>query len=131
MRKRKNAERIYNTHGHLNETVSLPDEDVPRSVGAKWHNYDIDMPDGTIAHLEEGSKLQNKEIFAGRGCRTPIDDINRLIKQYPDSQRKDWAKVKAIANIVTENGENVKAEIHWYEEPTIGKVEFKFKGGKT
>lgn len=124
--KTREAERIYNTHGHLSETITLPDEDIPRSVGAKWKNYDIDMQDGTTAHLAEGSKLQNKEIFAGRGCKRKIDDIDRLVKQHggnPD----DWAKVKATADIVLETGEIIKAEIHWYEESYVGKVELKFK----
>lgn len=124
--KRKDAERVYNTHGHLNETIPLPDEDIPRGVGAKWKNYDIDMQDGTTAHLAEGSKLQNKEIFAGKGCKRKIDDIERLVKQHggnPD----DWVKVKATAEIVTDDGDSMVAELHWYEEPTVGKVEFKFK----
>ncbi len=111
----------------FNDTVKLPDEDIPRSVGAKWANHDIKMPDGGIASFVEGSKLQNKEIFAGKGCVRKIDDINRLLHDYPGTIESEWMKVKAVAEIVTKYGEYLKAEIHWYEESHVGKVEFKFK----
>ena len=36
-------------------------------------------------------------------------------------------KVKAVAEIVLQFDITEKAELHWYEYPTIGKIEFKFK----
>ena len=111
----------------LPETIRLPDEQLPRSVGAKWRNEKIAMPDGTTAAFVEGSKLQDKEVFAGYGTRKPIDDIIRLITVYPNGNPRKWQKVKAKSQIVLENGEIIDAEVHWYEEPTVGKVEFKLK----
>ena len=111
----------------LPETIKLPDEQLPRSVGAKWKNEKISMPDGTYAAFVEGSKLQNKEIFAGYGTRTPIRDRYELTKAYPGSSPDKWQKLKAKAHIALENGEIIYCEIHWYEEPTIGKVDFKYK----
>lgn len=107
------------------DTISLPDEEVPRSVGAKWRNYDVLMPDGRTAHLAEGSKLQNKEVFAGKGCKRKIDDIERLVRSY-GGKAENWQKVKAIGTIVCD-GEEEKVELHWYEESSVGKVEFKAK----
>ena len=107
-------------------TIKLPDEYIPKSVGAKWINYDIALPDGSVAKFVEGSKLQDKEIFAGKGCRREIDELDNLVEKYgghPDS----WVKVKAIGEIELPNGEIQKAEIHWYEEPTVGKVKMKRK----
>ncbi len=106
-------------------TIKLPDEILPKSVGAKWGNYEIAMPDGTIAHFVEGSKIQNKEVFAGYGTRTPIRDIDRLNRIYKTNSNK-WQKVKANAQLIV-HGEEIKCEIHWYEEPSVGKVEIKFK----
>ena len=83
------------------------------------------MPDGSIAHFVEGTKLQNKEVFAGKGCRRKIDEENRLIVQYGGAYGM-WMKVKAHATIIWRNITD-RAEIHWYEEATSGKVEFKFK----
>ncbi len=108
------------------DVIRLPDEQIPRSVGAKWSNEKIRMPDGSYACFEEGSKLQNKEVFAGNGCKRKIDDIQRLVDTYQGTQSEKWMKVKAIGRIIW-NGEHYSAELHWYEEPSIGKVEFKVK----
>ena len=141
--KRAEAERIYDTVGGLNayrqntldkeivpsiekEAITLPDETLPRSVGAKWANYDIQMPDGTVAHFQEGSKITHKEVFAGAKTKTPIRDIERLIEEYPGTKRELWQKIKGRADIIWK-GEPLKAEIHWYEEPNVGKKEIKFK----
>lgn len=114
----------------LPDTIPLPDEQLPRSVGAKWENADIFMPDGSIAHFVEGTKLQDKEVFAGKGCRRKIDVIDRLVSKYPGSAADEWQKVKATATIVWRDVSD-QAEIHWYEEATIGKIDFKFKRWKS
>ncbi len=119
--------KVYRQNASYGEILRLSDEQLPRSVGAKWGNYDISMPDGSIAHFVEGSKLQDKEVFAGRGCRTKIRDRYDLTRDYPGSHPDMWQKVKAKAQIRLHNGEVLAAEIHWYEEQTIGKVEFKYK----
>ncbi len=105
--------------------IDLSDEAIPRSLSAKAKNYDIRMPDGGIAHLQEGTHITNKQVFAGAGTKTPIRDVDRLVRQYGGEAHK-WAKVKAVA-ILNHNGKTGKAEIHWYEEPTTGKQEMKLK----
>ena len=109
-----------------NDTIKLPDETIPKSVGAKWLNEEITMPDGTTAKFVEGSKITHKEVFAGKGTKTPIRDIERLVDKYPNSKAELWQKVKGRAELEW-NGEQIKAEIHWYEEPNIGRVEAKSK----
>lgn len=108
------------------ETLSLPDEILPRSVGARWSNYEIRMPDGTIACFQEGSKLHHKEVIAGKGHKRKIDEIDGLVSKYGGNPN-DWIKVKAFGTIVKANGEIEEREIHWYEEPTVGKVKLKAK----
>lgn len=104
------------------------DESLPRSVGAKWANYDIRMPDGTTAKFLEGAKLEHKEVIAGYGCRRKIDIIDYLVTTYPDtaSTSRFWSKLKGVSDIVY-NGDVIRSEIHWYEHPKTGKVDFKFK----
>jgi hypothetical protein len=109
----------------LAQEVNLSDEIVPRSVGAKYRNYDIRMPNGETAHLAEGTHITNKQVFAGAGTKTPIRDVDRLVKQYGGKTEK-WTKVKAEA-ILDLHGKTFDAEIHWYEEPTVGKQEMKYK----
>ena len=84
------------------------------------------MPDGTVAHFQEGSKLHHKEVFEGKGCKRKIDQVDMLIERYV-GKAEDWQKVKAIGSIVCSNGEVEEREIHWYEEPTVGKVKLKVK----
>ena len=59
-------------------------------------------------------------IAEGRGIR----ELSRLRKVYGLGQ---WKKKKGIAIIRLENGETVRAEIHWYEAHGIGKRELKIK----
>lgn len=109
-------------------SLKLPDEQLPHSVGAKWRNEDILLVDDTIAHFVEGTKLQNKEVFAGKGVKRQIDDIERLVKQYPGTSAGGWMKVKATATVVLPDNEITSMEVHWYEHEVVGKKEFKEKG---
>ena len=108
------------------ERIFLPDEVLPRSIGARWSNYEILLGDGTIAHFQEGSKLHHKEVIAGKGEKRKIDEIDGLVSKYGGNPDK-WIKVKAFGTIVKKNGETEDVEVHWYEEPTAGKVKLKVK----
>ena len=110
----------------LRNTIKLPDETIPKSVGAKWVNEEIMMPDGGKASFVEGSIITHKQVFAGKGTKKPIRDINRLLVEYPNSKADLWQKVKGVAELRYQH-ETFKAEIHWYEEPSIGRVEIKHK----
>ena len=107
--------------------IKLPDEHLSHSVGAKWANYDIEMPDGSIAHFAEGSKIVAKEIIAGYKSHRKIDDIRRLVRQNPGTTGRFWMKLKGVGEIVLADGQQIRAELHWYEHPQIGKIEFKMK----
>ena len=41
--------------------IILPDIRLGRSLGAKWINYDIEMPDGSILNLTEGTIIRMVE----------------------------------------------------------------------
>lgn len=110
----------------LPQTYSLPDEKLPISLSARWMNYEIELPNGKIAHFAEGSKLQNKEVFAGKGCKRKIDEEERLVREY-HQPIGSWMKVKARAVLVDETGKEFNAEVHWYETKEGGKEEIKFK----
>ena len=110
-------------------TIKLPDEVLPHSVGAKWANHIIAMPDGTSARFAEGAVIEHKEIIAGYKVRRKIDDIQYLLTTFPETQTTPrlWSKVKGVSEIVLYSGEHIKAEIHWYEHPKTGKQKFKYK----
>lgn len=108
------------------DRIQLPDETLPRSVGAKWANYEIELADGEKVKLLEGSKLHHKEVFAGKGTKTPIREVDKLVGEY-GGKAENWQKIKAFGTIVHSNGKTEEIEIHWYEEPEIGRVKLKEK----
>lgn len=116
-----------------------------RSVGAMAKRFHVDMPhtvkmedEESSVIIKEGTDVTGVKVIAqgasgGKEVKRGIDDIKRLVKQYPLQNRsltseKDWYKVRGTAvlfDLVTK--EEIKAEIHWYQCKDIGKVEFKFK----
>lgn len=78
-------------------TISLDNEYIGRSVGAKSKNHDIQYGD-KIVHLVEDTYLRDKEIIAGKGRKRKIDEIDRLVKQYGGDANK-WVKVKGFGTV--------------------------------
>lgn len=109
----------------LDDRTFLEDEYVGKSVGAKLKNYDIDMG-GKIVHLVEGTYITNKEAIAGHGKPSKhIREIAGLVENYGGNP-KLWSKMKGVGTVEID-GEQVKVELHWYEEPSVGKVRMKSK----
>ena len=102
-----------------------PDIVIGKRVGAKAKNYDIVAPNGDIFNLAEGSRITNVKVIAGAGRDRQIDVIESLLNKYGGDPLK-WTKCKGLGH-VNVNGESVLAELHWYEEPSLGRVEFKIK----
>lgn len=51
------------------DTIRLPDEEVPRSLGAKAKNYRIYDPEtGENYTIKEGTRVQNREVLRGMVC---------------------------------------------------------------
>lgn len=99
---------------------------IGRSLGAKAKNYDIKLPDKEVVHLTEGTSVTKINTIAGKGRNRKIDMIDALIEKYPGTNENEWAKKKGVGYI-DYDGESYKAELHWYEEPSVGRVEWKVK----
>lgn len=85
----------------------------------------------TEYYIEKGAKITDVEVIAGKGVNRHIDDISRLINMYKKennsfTNKKDWQKLKGITKVRV-NDALRKAEIHWYQCESIGKVEVKIK----
>jgi hypothetical protein len=61
-----------------------------------------------------------EDIATGAGIR----DIARLRATHGPRR---WFKRKGVARIRLDDGSVTSAELHWYEEDGIGRVEFKIK----
>jgi len=107
--------------------LRLPDFEIGRSLGAKAKNYDIKDAAGNIYNFVEGTKLQNAEVFAGNETRKPLHNGvgEGLTKQFGGNPEK-WQHCKGNG-IIDYFGEERKAEIHWFQEPSVGKVKFIIK----
>ncbi|MCR4746655.1 MAG: hypothetical protein K5894_15675 [Lachnospiraceae bacterium] len=124
----KNLERAKKPKRQLFSTniTNLDDEYIAYSISAKFQNYAImDLQTGEIYHFAEGSKLQNKEIFAGKGSHTPYRNAEKYAKKY-GGKIEDWQHLKAISTLETPDGDR-KAEVHWSQCDGYGKHDFFIK----
>ena len=48
------------------------------------------------------------------------------VLKYPGTKEERWKKRKGFGYVDYE-GESFLVDLHWYEEPTVGRVEFKVK----
>ena len=105
----------------LNPMV-ISEEIIGRSLGAKAKNYDIlDLSTGSVYHLAEGTRLQNVEVFAGKGTRTEFRDAEKYSRRY-GGDINSWQHAKGIGIVSTPDG-GTKAELHWIQCEGIGKKE--------
>lgn len=99
--------------------------DIPHSLGAKSLNYEVDLPDGSRTTFTEGTRITNIKVIAGKGRDRQIDEIDNLLMRF-GGDPLEWQKKKGIG-FVDMDGESYEAEVHWYEEPSVGRVKFKVK----
>ncbi len=106
----------------LPETISLEDVQIYRSLGAMARNYDVmDLQTGDIYHIEEGTRIQNVQVFAGKGTRVEFRTAQKYADRY-GGDSKNWQHVKGICHLVTPDGVR-KAEVHWVQCEKIGRYE--------
>ena len=77
-------------------------------------------PNGETLTLTEGSRITDVQTIAGAGRNRQIDIVDVLVDNYGGDPLQ-WKKCKGYG-YVDIDGESLLAELHWYEEPTIGKV---------
>lgn len=91
-------------------------------------NYDIiDPASEEIFHLSEGTRIRNPKVFAGKGTSKPLEEataegLSEQLGGSPDN----WQHCKGLGTI-DYYGEDREAEIHWFQEETVGKHKFKVK----
>ena len=110
----------------LERSSHEPDIIIPRSLSAKARDVLVSLPDGSKTRLTPGSRITDVEVIAGRGRQRKIDIIDILSERYPGTSQELWQKKKGVG-FVDYEGESYKTNLHWYEEPTVGRVEFKIK----
>lgn len=107
------------------DTMETDSISIPRSLGAKTLNHTVLLPDGSYTTFTEGTRITNVKAIAGKGRNRQIDEIENLLERF-GGNAFEWQKKKGIGYIEYD-GESIRSEVHWYEEPSIGAVKFKLK----
>gem|GEM_PF-615295 len=110
------------------DIIKLEDIEVGKSVGAKAKNYEIlDPSTGEYFKFAEGTKIQNAEVFAGKGCKKALDKaVAEGLEKQIGGKADNWQHAKGHG-IIDYYGEERPAEVHWFQEKTVGKHKFKIK----
>ena len=120
-KKMKSANVLTNTS--KKSKIKLPDIEIHKGVGAKSKNYDVmDLATGEMFNFAEGTKIQNIEVFAGKGTHTIYRNADKYAKKY-GGKAEDWQHVKGFGWLATADGDT-KAEVHWSQCEKIGKFDF-------
>lgn len=114
--------------GKATAAAKKHDISIVRSLGAKSKNYDILEPNtGEFFRFVEGTRIQNTQVFSGKGTKHPLHPgVGEGLAEQFGGEPGDWQHVKGHG-IIDYYGEERPAEVHWFQEETIGKVKFKVK----
>lgn len=116
------------TNDGKDDKIKVPDTHIGKSIGAKAKNYDvIDPSSGEFFRFVEGTIIRNSEVFAGYGVKKALKEevAEGLAKEFGGIPAK-WQHAKGIGTL-DYHGEELDAEVHWFQEETVGKVKFKVK----
>ena len=94
-------------------------------------DYRIHDPStGDVYHMVEGTKLRNQQTFAGKGTKYPLkEEVAEGLAEQIGGKPENWKHRKGNATI-DDHGEEREAEVHWFEEESVGKHKFKIKEWK-
>ena len=116
--------------GGMGGFVKQPDGTVqPRlyaNGGKKARDIEVmDLATGEKFRLADGSKLQDVEVFAGKGTKTPFRKAEEAAEKF-GGKAKDWQHVKGFCTLDTPDGDR-DVEIHWIQCQGFGKHDFFIK----
>ena len=80
--------------------------------------------------IQVNPRYRNAEVFAGYSTKKPLNEVvaDGLSREFGVDPSK-WQHAKGIGTL-DYHGEEIKAEVHWLQEESIGKVKFKVKDWK-
>lgn len=107
---------------------SIEDTYIHKSVGAKARNYSIlDPLSGERFQFSEGTRIRNSQVFAGKGGVKKLrPEVAEGLSEQIGGKPERWQHCKGIGTI-DYYGEDVDAEVHWFQEESVGKHRFKIK----
>lgn len=111
-----------------NDTIKIEDFQIFRTLSARAKNYEIvDKHSGEIYKFVEGTRIQNAEVFAGYGVKKNLrEEVALGLSEQFGGKPDKWQHAKGVG-IIDVYGEEIMAEVHWFQEESVGKVKFKIK----
>ncbi len=88
--------------------------------------YEIMLPNGSKSIIKNPT-FDKYEVFAGKGSDKELRVKEHLVNNY-GGKAENWFHAKGYTNVANESGETRKANVHWFEEETIGIKEIYIKG---
>lgn len=86
-----------------------------------------DPSSGEYFKFAKGTKILNPKVFAGKGGVKPLrEEVAEGLSQEFGGTPSNWQHAKGIGTL-DYFGEELEAEVHWFQEETVGKVKFKVK----
>ena len=62
-------------------------------------------------------------VMAGKGRIRKIDIIDLLLFKYKNTREDEWTYEKGFGYVYDDYGESRAAELHWFQNPKVGKCE--------
>ena len=85
----------------------------------------VEADDGQSYKICRG-KIEHLTVFASSEVRRGVDVAEKLAEQVGGDKTK-WKHVKGIGTVVSKDGKQRKADLHWFENPESGQVGWKIK----
>ena len=106
----------------------MDDIEIHRSLGAKAKNYDIYDPEtDDWFQFVEGSYIRNTEAFAGKDTKKSLHEgVAEGLSEQFGGIPENWQHCKGLG-MIDYYGEERQAEVHWFQEVSVGKIKFKIK----
>lgn len=99
----------------------------PKAVGQNGGTLKAeDMPEirvmpGQYGRAQPGTSVTKIHTFAGRGSQKPLRVEDRLVERY-GGQKGQWQHTTGDVVIKQSSGKTDTAEVHWFQEPSVGIV---------
>lgn len=85
--------------------------------------YEVKLPDGRKTNIKN-PVFDNYEVFAGKGSDKELRIRDFLTDNYGGNP-KEWFHAKGYTQVRDSNGVLRKANVHWFEEKSVGIYEMK------
>lgn len=91
---------------------------IPRSVGAAFSNHEVvDRETGKVYRFVAGPTRYHVERFAGKGGRKPLrPEVAEAMAKRLGCKPREVSHCKAVC-LLDVDGEEIPAEVHWFQSP--------------